>query len=69
MCSSDLVNHQDEVLSIGTRDVANYALKPTEQGADRNHPRVHHALLDSVAKPTELMNRLKQLSNAVASIA
>ena len=33
-------------------EVADHALEPLEEGADRHHPRVEHPFLDAVAEPT-----------------
>ena len=38
-----------------------------EQRPDRQHPHVHHALLDAVADSVEKMNRLEKIAHFVAS--
>ena len=59
---------QADVLAVGPRDVADHAMEPAEQRPDRQHPHVHHALLNAVADAVEQVNRLEEIADAVAGL-
>ena len=63
------VDHQVDALAVAVGDVADDALEAGEQRPDGHHPRVHHALLDAVADPIELVDRLEQVVERAAGLA